>query len=42
LTDPLQAPDSVTYNVTGLDAGVLTVTIESQNGDWWLYRLAKE
>jgi hypothetical protein len=42
LTAPSQAPESVIYNVTGLDAGVLTLTIESQNGEWWQYRLAKE
>jgi hypothetical protein len=42
LTAPSQAPESVIYNVTGLDAGILTVTIQSGLGDWWQYKLAKE
>jgi hypothetical protein len=42
LTDPSQAPDSVNYNVFTFDAGVLTLTIQSGEGQWWLYRIAKE
>jgi hypothetical protein len=42
LTSPGAAPDSVTYGVQTLDAGILTVTIETVSGTWWTFRFARE
>jgi hypothetical protein len=42
LADPAAAPDSITYDVTTLDSGVMTVTIEAIPGNWWTFRLAKD
>ena len=42
LADPGAAPDSITYDVTTLDGGVMTVTIESIAGNWWTFRIAKQ
>ena len=42
LADPAAAPDSITYDVTTLDGGSLTVTIESIAGNWWTFRYAKQ
>ena len=42
LTSPDAAPESVTYVVQTLDAGILGVTIQTVSGTWWTFRLAKE
>jgi len=42
LGNPGSAPDSITYDVLALDAGVITVTIEVAGGGWWTFKLAKE
>jgi hypothetical protein len=42
LTSPDAAPESITYEVQTLDAGILGVTIETASGTWWTFRLAKE
>ena len=43
LASPAEAPDFVRYNVVELIGGVLTVRIDSGNGDvWWEFELVKE
>ncbi|MEL7185496.1 MAG: hypothetical protein AAFN50_03535, partial [Pseudomonadota bacterium] len=42
LQTPGAAPASITYNVEILDATTLTVTIETNPGEWWTFRFAKE
>lgn len=41
LTDPSQAPESITYIVTAISANAMTLDISIGNG-WWRYLLAKE
>jgi hypothetical protein len=41
LNAPAEAPESVTYNVTLLDGDIMTVTIESLDGNWWQFRLRR-
>lgn len=36
------APDDITYTVTTMDGGSMTVTLEAGAGVWWTFRLAKE
>jgi hypothetical protein len=42
LASPGAAPESVTYDVQTLDAGILGVTIETVSGTWWTFRLARD
>lgn len=42
LTDPSQAPASITYIVTEISSISMTIDIEIQGGGWWRFILAKE
>jgi hypothetical protein len=42
LTNPGDAPDDITYTVIVLDGGLLKVTLETDAGVWWSFRLVKE
>ncbi|MFK7746893.1 MAG: PKD domain-containing protein [Kordia sp.] len=41
LSNPADAPSSVTYNVTFIDANTITVEIEAGAGVFWTYKLIK-
>ncbi len=41
LTSPTDAPASVTYNVTFIDANTMEVSIEAGSGVFWQYKLIK-
>ena len=41
LASPGDTPDSVTYDVLTLDGDIMTVTVESGDGVWWTFSLAK-
>jgi len=42
LQSPVDAPDFVTYEILNLENGSLTVTLETDAGVWWTFKLAKE
>ena len=42
LAAPGDAPDDVTYSISTLDSGLVTVTLETAAGVWWTFRLMKE
>ncbi len=41
LSNPADAPDSITYTVTTLDSDTITLTLETGAGVWWTFRLSK-
>ncbi len=41
LASPGDTPDSVTYDVITFDGDILTVTVESGDGVWWNFKLAR-
>jgi len=41
LSTPGDAPDNITYTVTTLDGGNMTVTVETGAGVWWTFRLER-
>lgn len=41
LSNPADAPDSITYQVMTLDGDSMTVTLETAPGVWWTFNLAR-